>query len=222
METIKVSAFRWVPPFAQGLVRDLRVRWACEEAGVPYQAQLISREDQNSDEYRKVQPFGQVPVVEADGLSMFESGACVMHIAEQHEALMPKEPQQRAQVKTWMFAALNTIETPIMMLVVMDFQPEDVRAGTTKLRTAVLDRIGNRLDSLVKYLGSNDYLVGNRFSAADVLMLSVLRALRTTDLVAKRPTLEAYRLRCEARPAFQRALSAQMETFAANAPPPAS
>ena len=218
MEPIKMSAFRWVPPFAQGLVRDLRVRWACEEVGVRYEAQLLSREDQSSDAYRKQQPFGQVPAIEADGISMFESGACVLHIAEQHEALMPKDAQQRAHVKTWMFAALNTIETPIMMLIVIDFQPEEVRAGSAKLRTAVMERVGSRLDSLVTFLGGSDYLVGNRFSAADLLMVSVLRALRTTDLVAKRPTLEAYRVRCEARPAFQRALSAQMETFGANAP----
>ena len=111
MANIKVSAFRWVPPFAQGLVRDLRVRWALEEAGTPYEARLIGPEDQASKDYRRLQPFGQVPAYEEDGLELFESGAIVLHIAETSEALLPPEPGPGA-AKTWMFAALNTIEPP--------------------------------------------------------------------------------------------------------------
>ena len=218
MEKIKVSAFRWVPPFAQGLVRDLRVRWALEEIGLPYEERLLSRDDQNSESYRKLQPFGQVPTFETEGLVLFESGAVVMHLAEQSNALMPADAAARARVKTWMFAALSTIEPPINMLVVIDLQPAEVREGAQKLRDSVAERVGGRLDSLATFLGDREHLVEGRFTAADLLMTSVLRILRTTDLVSKRPTLDAYRLRGEARPAFQRALAAQMATFAANAP----
>ena len=218
MDKIKVSAFRWVPPFAQGLVRDLRVRWALEEIGLPYEERLLSRDDQNSESYRKLQPFGQVPTFETEGLVLFESGAVVMHLAEQSNALMPADAAARARVKTWMFAALSTIEPPINMLVVIDLQPAEVREGAQKLRDSVAERVGGRLDSLATFLGDREHLVEGRFTAADLLMTSVLRILRTTDLVSKRPTLDAYRLRGEARPAFQRALAAQMATFAANAP----
>ena len=106
---IRVSAFRWVPPFAQGLVRDLRVRWALEEAGLAYEERLIGRRTR-SESYRRMQPFGQVPVYEEDGLVLFESGAIVLHIAERSEVLMPSEPNARARAKTWMFAALNSVE----------------------------------------------------------------------------------------------------------------
>jgi len=218
MDKIKLSAFRWVPPFAQGLVRDLRVRWALEEAGLPYEERLITPQDQKTDAYRKLQPFGQVPAVETEGLALFESGALVMHIAEQSEALMPVDPRARARVKTWMFAALNTVEPPIMMLNVIDMQPGGVAEEAAKLRESVAEMIGGRLDSLAGFLGERAHLVEDRFTAADLLMTTVLRILRTTNLVSTRPTLEAYRSRGEERPAFRRALAAQMTTFAANAP----
>lgn len=220
MDTIKVSAFRWVPPFAQGLVRDLRVRWALDEAGLPYEERLLTRDEQKSEGYRRLQPFGQVPSLEADGLAMFESGAAVLHIAERSEALMPSADPARASVKTWMFAALNTVEPPIMMLVVIDLQAAAEKEATAKLRGSVVEMIGARLDAVSSFLGDRAYLVGDRFTAADLLMTTVLRILRTTPLVRERPSLEAYRLRNEARPAFQKALAAQMDTFAANAPPP--
>jgi len=111
---IRVSAFRWVPPFARGLVRDLRVRWALQEAGLPYEERLIGPEDQTSDGYRRLQPFGQVPA--EDGLVLFESGAIVLHVAERTEALMPADPKRRARVQAWMFAALNTIEPRVQHL----------------------------------------------------------------------------------------------------------
>jgi glutathione S-transferase len=160
-----------------------------------------------------------VPAVETDGLVLFESGAVVMHIAEQSKALMPADAGARARVRSWMFAALSTVEPPITMLNVIDLQPRDVTEGASKLRRAVVDRAGGRLDSLSAFLGQRDYLVEDRFTAADLLMTTVLRMLRTTDLLAQRPSLDAYRLRGEARPAFKKALAAQMETFAANAPP---
>src|SRR5262252_2685201 len=120
MKNIKVSAFRWVPQFAQGLVRDLRVRWALEEAGCPYEERLIDQQSKNSAEYRSWQPFGQVPVFEEDGLVLFESGSIVLHIAERSPALMPADESSRARVKTWMFAALNSIEQHIQNLTEID------------------------------------------------------------------------------------------------------
>src|SRR5215831_7622315 len=117
---IKLSAFRWVPPFAQGLVRDLRVRWALEEADVPYEERLIGCEDQASDAYRALQPFGQVPAIEADGLKLFESGAIVLHITEKSEALAPADAHGLARTKAWMFAALNSVEPAVINLAALD------------------------------------------------------------------------------------------------------
>lgn len=214
---IRISAFRWVPPFAQGLVRDLRVRWALEESGLPHEVNLIGPDDQKSASYRAQQPFGQVPAIDDDGLVLFESGAIVLHFADRSPALMPDEAALRERVRTWVFAALNTIEPPIMMLNVIDFQP-DARTKNVELRENVMKRIQTRLDGLSAFLGDREYLIADRFTAADLMMTTVLRILRTTDLVDKMPALDAYRQRSEARPAFQRALSAQMATFAANAP----
>lgn len=209
---ITVSAFRWVPPFARGSVRDLRVRWALEEAGLPYTAKLIGPQDQASVEYREWQPFGQVPAYTQDGLEMFESGAIVLHIAEQSEALMPTDAAGRARVQAWLFAALNSIEPAVQQLAEIDFfhVGED---WTQQRRPQVEDFVRMRLTALSAWLGERDYLEG-RYTAADLLMTTVLRGLRHTDLlVAQFPVIEAYRLRCEARPAFQRALDAQLGDF---------
>ena len=216
---IRVTAFRWVPPFAQGLVRDLRVRWALEEAGLPYEEHLIGPDDQKSDRYRTLQPFGQVPVLEEDNDAMFESGAIVLHVAERSPALMPDDGHERERVRTWMFAALNSIEPPIMMLNFMDMQPRGVAEGTKALRETIVGWIGMRLDNLAKFLGDREHLVADRFTAADLLMTTVLRILRNTELVTERPTLDAYKQRGEARPAFKKALDAQLATFARHAPP---
>lgn len=220
MSKTEISAFKWVPPFAQGLVRDLRVRWALEEAGRSYQEQLISREDQQSEKYRRQQPFGQVPVFTEDGLVLFESGAIVMHIAEQCEVLLPADPNNRARAKTWMFAALDTIEPPIMMLNVIDLQSSEKLPATQDLRGKVVAMIRTRLESLKAALADREYLVADRFTAADLLMTSVLRILRTTDILQGIPALDAYKSRCEARPAFQQALAAQLTAFANHAPQP--
>jgi glutathione S-transferase len=216
---IRVTAFRWVPPFAQGLVRDLRVRWALEEAGLPYEEHLIGFDDQKSERYRALQPFGQVPVLEEDENAMFESGAIVLHIAERGPALMPDEGHARERVRTWMLAALNTVEPPIMMLNFMDLQPGGVPEGAMALRDTLAGWVGTRLDNVASFLGDREHLVGDRFTAADLLMTTVLRILRNTDLVTKRPSLEAYKQRGEARHAFKKALDAQMAAFAAHAPP---
>jgi len=209
---IRVSAFRWVPPFARGVVRDLRVRWALEEAGLPYEEQLIGPEDQTSEGYRRLQPFGQVPTYEEDGLVLFESGAIVLHVAERSEALMPSDPERRARVTAWMFAALNTMEPRIQNLAEIDlFHAQEEWAKVR--RPAAVEAANARLANLAGWLAGRDYLE-HRFTAADLLMTTVLRILRHTDLVAQMPVLEAYRLRCEARPAFQKALADQMAAFA--------
>lgn len=211
---VKVSAFRWVPPLAQGLVRELRVRWALEEAGLTYQERLIGPEDQASHAYRCLQPFGQVPAYEDNGLVLFESGAIVLHIAERCEALMPSDPAARARTKTWMFAALNSIEPHIQNLAEIDLF--HAKEDWAKLRRpAVVDAVKARLAPLAEWLSAREYLE-DRFTAGDLLMTTVLRILRHTDLLAKMPVLEAYRLRCEARPAFRKALADHMAPFAAN------
>jgi glutathione S-transferase len=213
-----VSAFPWVPPFAQGLVRDLRVRWAFEEAGLPYEQVLLAGGDQASAAYRAKQPFGQVPVLEDGDLTLFESGSIVMYIAEKSGALLPKDREDRARTLTWMFAALNSIEPHIANLAIIDlFNPNEEWA---KLRRPGAEQfLRGRLDSLAKWLGDKTVLVGDSFTIADLLMVTVLRNLRQTKILDDYPNLRAYKERGEARPAFQRALAAQLETFEKNAPP---
>ncbi|WP_439816793.1 glutathione S-transferase family protein [Zavarzinia sp. CC-PAN008] len=211
-----IYAFRWVPPFAQGLVRDLRVRWALEEAGIPYDTRLLSFEDQDSPGFRGVQPFGQVPAYEDGEVRLFESGAIVLHIAERSDALMPADPAARARTRTWLLAALNTIEPPLQNLAELTI----FHAGepwTAERRPQVEGMIRKRLGELAAALGARDYLE-DRFTAGDLMMTTVLRILRGQGILEDFPTLDAYRQRCEARPAFTRALEAQLAPFADNAP----
>jgi glutathione S-transferase len=214
MSAIKVSAYRWVPPFAQGLVRDLRVRWALEEAGMPYEERLLDFRNK-PDGYRKLQPFGQVPTFEEDGLVLFETGAIVLHIAERSTLLLPLDPSARARATSWMFAALNSVEPSIMSLIQIDLKFAG-DAAATQVREAAVDAVKGRLESVAAWLGERDYLE-DRFTAGDLLMVTVLRILRHTDMVTTMPALAAYQARCEARPAFQKALAAQMAVFAENA-----
>jgi len=213
---ITVTAFRWVPPFAQGLVRDLRVRWALQEAGLPYQVRLIGFEDQATPAYRAQQPFGQVPVYEEDGLTLFESGAIVLHVAERSEALLPADAAGRARARTWVLAALNSMEPAFDPLGDIDLFHADEEWAKARRPEAEAGAL-KRLDKLAAWLGDRDYLE-DRFTAGDLMMTTVLRNLRHTDLVARFLNLEAYRQRCEARPAFQRALAEQMATFEQNTP----
>jgi glutathione S-transferase len=212
---IKVSAFKWVPPFARGLVRDLRVRWALEEAGLPYEPVLIGRDDQGSADYRSWQPFGQVPAYEEDGLRLFESGAIVLHIAGRADAggaLLPADPAARARATEWMFAALNSIEPTLQNLAAIDlFYPDEDWAKARRPGAEQMAR--TRLADLAAALGDKDWLADGRFSAGDLLMASVLRVVRHTELVGESPVLAAYLDRCTARPAFERALAAQMAVF---------
>lgn len=215
--SIRITAFAWVPPVAQGLVRDLRVRWALEEAGLSYEERLLRLGENTSAEHVRLQPFGQVPTFEEDGLILFESGAIVLHIAERCERLLPRGPKRRARTQAWMFAALNTIEPPVMFL--NQLQQMGVSEARV-LQKAVTTVVQRQLRSLADSLENHDYLEDG-FSAADLLMTTVLRILRTTDLVRAVPALEAYQCRCEARPAFQRALASQMTAFRNHEPSPA-
>ena len=206
---ITVTAFRWVPPFARGQVRDLRVRWALEEAGLPYRTRLLEQGDQDKPEHRAVQPFGQVLVFEDDGLTLFESGAIVLHIGARNEILLPTDEGARARATQWLIAALNSIEPHIMNVVAVKL----FHAGQewARLREqGATEFARHRVSSLAKALGDKPYLDGERFTAGGLMMTTVLRIV--PDLVVE-PNLRAYVERCTARPAFQRALAAQLGDF---------
>lgn len=210
---ITVTAFKWVPPFARGLVRDLRVRWALEEAGLRYEVKLLGDGDKDGAEYRAWQPFGQVPAYEENGLKLFESGAIVLRIAERSENLLPRDPAARARAVEWLFAALNTMEPPIANLAGIDlFAPDQEWAKLRRPEAEAGAR--KRLAELAAALGGKPFLDGARFTAGDLMMATVLRILRHTGLVAE-AGLGDYLARCESRPAFQRALAGQMAAFEA-------
>lgn len=212
-----LSAFAWVPDFARGQVRDLRVRWALEEAGRPYETDLLTPGPQTPD-YLAHQPFGQVPSFRDGEVDLFESGAIVLHIAERSPVLMPSDPAGRARTISWMFAALNTLEPPIQSLGELDF----FHAGqdwAKARRPALVAWVEKRLGELAARLGDNPYLDSDRFTAGDLLMTTVLRIIDRTGLVQAEPRLAAYLERCTARPAFQKALAAQMADFTGEPPP---
>jgi glutathione S-transferase len=212
---ITLSAFRWVPPFAQGVVRDLRVRWALEEAGMPYREMLIGPDDQSTPAYRALQPFGQVPAIESDGLKLFESGAIVLHIAEQADVLMPSDANGRARTRAWVFAALNSVEPAVQGLAELDlFRAGEAWAAAG--RPTAVAAVQKRLDAVESWLGARNYLE-DRFTAGDLMMTTVLRILRHTDIISSRAALRAYQERCEDRPAFRKALADQLRPFAARA-----
>jgi len=209
---IEVTAFAWVPDFAKGQVRDLRVRWALEEAGLAYRQRLLDAMSPRPEAYFQEQPFGQVPAYRDDTVQLFESGAIVLHIGEDCEALLPRDIAGKARATAWLIAALNSMEPRILELAIIDFFHRDAEWARLR-RPEVLEKVREKLARLAAWLGDKEYLEG-RFTAGDLMMAAVLRALRHTDLVAEQPTLAAYLARCEARPAFQRALAAQLESFA--------
>ena len=213
--TIQVSAFRWVPPFAQGHVRDLRVRWALEEAGLPYEATLIGREDQASPAYRAWQPFGQVPAYRDGEVELFESGAIVLHLSRQSSALAPEDEAGRARVASWILAALNSIEPQVAQLALTDIFHKG-EPWTLARRPQIVEMVEKRLTQLEAALGEKDYLEGD-FSAGDLMMASVLRSV-PEDILAGFPKLVDYQARCIARSAFVRALEAQLAAFREHAP----
>jgi glutathione S-transferase len=209
---ITISAFRWVPSFAQGQVRDLRVRWALEEAGLSYETRLLESGDGDKPDYRALQPFGQVPIFVEDDVALFESGAIVLHIGERSEILLPKDVKARARAVQWLIAALNSIEPFAMNLAAIDLFYADEEWA--KLRRPGAEAfVQRRLEALSKALGDKPYLDGDRFTAGDLMMTTVLRILGHTDIVMRDLRLAAYVERCTARPAFQRALDAQLGDF---------
>jgi glutathione S-transferase len=177
---------------------------------------LIGSEDQKSERYRAMQPFGQVPAFEEDGLVLFESGAILLHIAARSELLMPGDIRARSRIIAWMFAALNSIEPHVQNLATIDFLHAE-EDWAKQRRPAALKFAQTRLEALSNWLVGRDYLEEDRFTVADLLMTTVLRIPRHANLIAEMPTLEAYRLRCEERPAFKKALAAQMADFSEKA-----
>jgi glutathione S-transferase len=206
---ITISAFRWVPAFAQGQVRDLRVRWALEEAGLPHRTRLLEQGEQDKAEYRSLQPFGQVPIFEEDGQVLFESGAIVLHIGERTELLLPRDANARARATQWLIAALNSIEPYVMAVAVIDLFHADKEWAKLR-RPGAVEFARHRLNCLGKSLGDKSFLDGDRFTAGDLIMSTVLRIM--PELVVD-PRLTAYVERCTARPAFKRALAAQLGDF---------
>ena len=208
---ITCYAFDDVPPFAQGLVRDVRVRWALEEAGMPYEVAFVGPAGALPDSYRAIQPFGQVPAIRDGALTLFESGAILLHIAERSGVLLPPPGDRRALATEWMFAALNTVENPIQMIAALDtFHAGEEWAAAA--RPTFIGRVRKRLGEVQDALGDRDYLTGE-FTAADILMATVLRILRHTDELDAFPRLAAYKQRCEERSAFQKALADHMAPF---------
>ena len=209
---ITISAFRSVPDAAKGQVRDLRARWALEEAGLPYQTRLLQQGDQDKPEYRALQPFGQVPILMEDDLVLFESGAIVLHIGERSETLLPKEAGARARAIQWLVAALNSVEPFVMNVALIDFIYAHEQWAKLR-RPSAVEFVQRRLASLSKSLGDKPFLDGDRFTAGDLVMSTVLRILKNTDIVTRDARLAAYVERCTARPAFKRALAAQLGDF---------
>jgi glutathione S-transferase len=215
--TIEITAFRWVPEFAQGVVRDLRARWALEEAGLDYKVRLLSQP--RPPEYLQEQPFDQVPILREGDLQIFESGAIVQYIGEKTEALLPKDTHGRYRAIQWTYAALNSCEPAILNLLLIDIFYKGEEWATLR-RPGAEDFVKLKLKRLSDWLGDKTWLEGDRFTAGDLVMVTVLRFLRHTDLVARIPNLASYLKRGEARPAFQRALADQLAVYAANQPQP--
>lgn len=214
---IEITAFDWVPPFAVGLVRDLRVRWALEEAGLCYRERLLDATRRRSPDELREQPFGQVPAFCDGEIRLFESGAIVLHIAERSPALMPADAPGRARAMTWVFAALNSVEPAIAALADIDLFHADEPWAHAR-RPAVEADLHGRLRQLSNALGDRDFLE-DRFTAGDLMMTTVLRILRHTEMLAGYPNLSAYQARCEARPAFLAALQAQLSALSTRQPP---
>ncbi len=212
---MRITGYRWVPPFAQGYVRDLRARWACEEAGIPYEISLIDLEQRETESYRREQPFGQVPVLQDGELTLFESGAMVLYIGEKSDAILPIDLVGRARAKTWMFAALNSVEPVVQNLVEIEVfhRKEEWALGR---RPFVIAALKKRLDGLNHWLENREYLE-DRFTVGDLMMSSVLRNLDNMNVIEEYPTLFDYRQRCLARPAFKKVHAEQLKNFVAPA-----
>jgi len=211
--TITITAFEKSPDGGQGLARDTRVRWALEEVGQPYEVRLVSFRAMREPAHLALHPFGQIPTYEEGALALFETGSIVIHIAQRHPGLLPVDGDARARAVSWMFAAVNTIEPPILELANARLLEGDKPWSKERL-PLVEDRVRDRLKQLSARLGGADWLDGG-FSAGDLMMVSVLLRLRSSGLLGEYPSLAAYVARGEARPAYKRAFAAQL---AINAP----
>lgn len=209
-----ITAFERSPDRGNGLARDMRLRWALEEVGRPYEVRLLSFKAMKQPAHLALQPFGQIPTYEEGDLALFESGAIVLHIAERHAGLLPDDANARARVITWMFAALNTMEPPVFDRSLARILERDEPWYEQRLR-ALEEIIRKRLAGLSGHLGDADWLDG-AFSAGDLLMVTVLRRLQGSDLLEEYPNLAAYVARGEARPAYKRAFEAQLAAFNAS------
>jgi glutathione S-transferase len=209
---VRISAFKWVPPFAQGYVRDLRARWALEEAGVPYAVLKLDAAAERPPDYFEEQPFGQVPSYRDNTVSLFESGAIVLHIGRKCEALLPTDAAARARATAWLIAALNSVEPFIMQLSTIDIFSSGEEWAKQR-RPAVVEIIDKRLSRLSAALGDKPYLDGDTFTAGDLMMASVLRSLEGKGMLERYPNLVAYMTRCQSREGFKVALAAQIADF---------
>jgi glutathione S-transferase len=208
-----ITAFKASPDRGQGLARDMRVRWALEEVGQPYHVRLVSFAEMKTPAHLALHPFGQIPTYEDGDLALFETGAIVLHIAQRQAGLLPDDPNARARAISWMFAALSTMEPPILDLQNAVLLERDKPWSAERL-PLVHDRIRVRLGELSRRLGEAEWLDGG-FSAADLMMVSVLLRLRASGLLAEYPNLDAYVARGEARPAYRRAFDEQLAVFRA-------
>ena len=209
--TPTITAFERSPDRGQGLARDMRVRWALEEVGQPYDVRLVSFTEMKEAAHRKLHPFGQIPTYEEGDLALFESGAIILHIAERHAGLLPADANARARAIAWMFAALNTVEPPIVDRSMAVLLEQDKSWYMERLAN-IEDRVRVRLGELSNRLGDADWL-DDEFSAGDLLMVTVLRRLNGSGILEKYPSLCAYVARGEARPAYKRAFAAQLAVF---------
>jgi len=214
--TPTITAFEQSPDRGKGLARDMRVRWALEEVGQPYEVRLVSFSAMKEPAHRKLHPFGQIPTYEEGDLALFESGAIIFHIAERHAGLLPDDANARARAITWMFAAINTVEPPILDLQTIKFLECDKTWFAERL-PLVEDRIRNRLGELSRRLGDADWLDG-AFSAGDLMMAAVLLRVKASGMLEEYPNLSAYVARGEARPAYKRAFDAQLAVFTGKPP----
>jgi glutathione S-transferase len=213
---IEISAFRWVPGFAQGLVRDLRIRWALEEIGQPYRVRLLDAFQPRPADYLCDQPFGQVPIYKDAEVELFESGAILIHLGLQDERLLPRDRAAQMRAIAWLIAALNSVEPVLLQMLMIGIFNKD-EAWADGARAAFVERLKGRLNCVSNALGSKEWLE-DRFTIGDLMMVTVLRQLRGTGLLETFPNLADLVKRGEARPAFERALADQLAVFAANEP----
>jgi glutathione S-transferase len=213
---VEITAFRWVPPFAQGLVRDLRIRWALEEIGRPYRVRLLDAMNPRPQEYFCDQPFGQVPTYKDDEVELFESGAILIHLGMQDDRLLPSDHAARMRGIAWLIAALNSVEPTIFPLLMINVFNRG-EPWTDEARPKFMERIHGRLKCVSEALGDKEWLEG-RFTIGDLMLVTVLRQLRGTGVLHQLPNIAALVERGEARPAFQRALSDQLAVFREHEP----